>query len=127
MHLCTLTGYLLHTHAMMLGLTLSFCKLFRLILLNYHICFKFFLYINKIKMSHRKCFGIFKFKTPMFVIFIYILTSCMCRLLINEHTNYLRSNISSKKSSRPFLPGSNIKRHYPNRCVTIPNCYLLKH
>ena len=35
MYLSTLTGYLLHTHAMMLSLTLSFCKLFRIILLSY--------------------------------------------------------------------------------------------
>ena len=59
MYQCTLTGYLLHTHghAMILGLTMSFCKLFRAVLLNYHIRFKFSVYINKIKtFSHRKCY-----------------------------------------------------------------------
>ena len=55
MHLCTLTGYILHTHAMMVSLTQSFCKLFHVILLNY-IRFKF-LYINKIKiLPHKKCY-----------------------------------------------------------------------
>ena len=45
MYLSTLTGYLLHTHAMML----SFCKLFRIILLSYHIRLKSSLYINKLR------------------------------------------------------------------------------
>ena len=49
MYLSTLTGYLLHTHAMMLGLTLSFCKLFRIILFSYHIRLKFSVYSNKLR------------------------------------------------------------------------------
>ena len=57
MYLYTLTRYLLHTHTIMLDLTLSFCKLSRVILLNHHIRFKFSLYVNKIKiLAQRKCY-----------------------------------------------------------------------
>ena len=91
MYLRTLTGYLLYTHDMILVLTLSFCKLFRLILLNYHIRFKFSLYINKIKTLTGNVIsvGILIVKTAMLAIFTCVLTSCMCRVLINVHTDFL--------------------------------------
>ena len=60
MYLSTNTRYIMFTHAHMLWCWVwhrVFCKLSHVILLNYHICFKFSLYVNKIKiLAPRKCY-----------------------------------------------------------------------
>ena len=120
-YLCTLTRYLLHTHVIMLGLTLSFCKVSRVILLNYHC--------TSTKLRHWLT-GNVGIKTAMsFDIYVYINKLYVSRVDLRVY-EFSHKIVCAQKLVQEIKQGFSTRitqqRYDPNRCAIISNWYLLK-